>query len=1203
MNTRVAPDLVPEGEYIYLQNIRQRIMGRITGRPTTGAALYTYPSAPNTIVRLNDTTPNGPAVGFVRIIATDSGALYVNGTEVDSGMTGQPPSICINQPDQSVQPWAYIADSSMATVIVSDSQQCAGMIKLRSDMLTRKTGIMEPQYPVQVSINVDSSSLWLSLPANTPPWTNIGGVNADYDYNGTDTQPPYPAIIATPVGGATVQLTVTGTATVNGSVHAPGDAGPSTAGYPGDFIVSPLIVVFAFTDANGNIIAQATGMGAPPVVGNVGAGATLTVPYGAAQLQIGIDGQGGTFGNPALFSGSYLVEALVSTSAITKVSSIVGLINAAIWGDSPHSGPVSVYIWKNPNDGGTGTSRTTGTAQAASSNNSLIFDSTPEDGTVPVQWSTLNSSGSTIGSVPLFDPALESDGYQDFNACITGSLWVPQGGTYSIQIQNKDQIMFGVGGGATSTGGLVYGAAGQSITVVDGLPLLFVSTPNGEGGAVTNTISVTFPAAGIYPFEIDWDYWYHSGRSLIVEMAPTPGAGVATIPPLPQGVRTNVQYWAKPRATETGAQGNPGPASTIQQTPVLANLITSPYQTDPQVTVMDYYRQDEGLPNPTYVITGPNDGLGPVINGIQYNTQVEDALSDIAAANNQLMQVDDYEPFPTIGVPLAGKVTIVAGVVTWKSGNKFPLNMLAGTLMLIGSPAQNAYSLVSRPTSATTIVIPDVPDTIGDAAGDGVPYNIAQPILAQQATQSMWGPDAYGFFHAIDPTTNAYVWTKANNPDSAPQTNRLLLTSPSETLMGGGLINGISITFSTEHHWLMYPNFADAQATTLGIQGNQWNPILGSGKRGMFIRNCGCALGGKAFAFRASDGIYITNGGGDESLTDETLWNLFPHENFTPTPVVVGPFTVYPPNDSLPQTITYQNGYIYWDYRDVNGNRRTLVYGEAEHGWMVDVGQYPFTAHSSEYAPNVNDTAVGCNDNSLRVLQSGGTEVCTSMVGTVPDNSGDVRAPKRVSDVFVRAVVDAAGPVTVGLYANQFATALSGFAPASLTGTDALAPYIVDFGANQPQDVIDLEAVFSWNTSSGTQLDLWQPGFMPLPIAILSRVTDALTHGLSDWQGVYQIDLMYVATAPVTITMNLDGEAYPATVTQTWPAAGSLFVPAKIALKMFPNKFKTCSWQIQSSAPFYLFDCLCWIGAWERAGDFKRFNPFKMAKNTPDLEA
>ena len=213
----------------------------------------------------------------------------------------------------------------MATVIVSDSQQCTGMIKLRSDMLTRKTGIKEPQYPVQVSINVDSSSLWLSLPANTPPWTNIGGVNADYDYNGTDTQPPYPAIIATPVGGATVQLTVTGTATVNGATHAPGDSASGAPGYPtdypGDFITGGLIVVFAFTDANGNIIAQATGIGAPPVVGNVGASATLTVPYGAAQLQIGVNSQGGTF---AANSGSYLVQALVSTSAITKVSSIVG---------------------------------------------------------------------------------------------------------------------------------------------------------------------------------------------------------------------------------------------------------------------------------------------------------------------------------------------------------------------------------------------------------------------------------------------------------------------------------------------------------------------------------------------------------------------------------------------------------------------------------------------------------------------------------------------------------------------------------------------------------------------------------------------------------------------------------------------------------------------------------------------------------------
>ena len=79
--------------------------------------------------------------------------------------------------------------------------------------------------------------------------------------------------------------------------------------------------------------------------------------------------------------------------------------------------------------------------------------------------------------------------------------------------------------------------------------------------------------------------------------------------------------------------------------------------------------------------------------------------------------------------------------------------MLAGNADADWGTIAKRYSLVARPISATQVIIPGIPDTIGDAAGDGVPYNIAQPILAQQATQSMWGPDAYGFIHAMDPTT------------------------------------------------------------------------------------------------------------------------------------------------------------------------------------------------------------------------------------------------------------------------------------------------------------------------------------------------------------------------------------------------------------------------------------------------------------------
>ena len=1194
MNLVKAPDLLSEGEYRYLQNVRALVDGRISDRPTYGAAVYTLASPPTSIVRMNDTTPGGPGSGYVRVIGAGT-RLYLNSTQVASGFSGNPLEILPFEPNQSVAPWAYIGDSSQAVTISATGQTCTGMVKVRSDGLTYKTGIKEPQLPPLVSVNTANVDQYLSLPANTPPWTNINGVNALYNYTGTDGQPPYPATIPTPIAGSTVTLTVTGTATVNGTPGTtPGASQPNSAGYPGQYITTPVTVLFAFTDTNGNVLVASTVGGAPPVLGNVGASATLTVPQGAAQLQIGIDSHGGSFSSN---SGSYLVHAVISTQAIASVTALVGTIQAYIWGDSPHSGPVANYIWKNPNDVGTGISRTIGTAQAQSSNNSLILGNNsggvqndPQNGTGPVQWTTLNPNGSVAGVTSLFDPALESEGYQDFNCCILGSIFVPQGGKYAVSVTTKDQVMIGFGGGVSSDQQPVNGNYGQLISMASGLPLMYVSVPNGTGGAVTNTFHLNFPSLGVYQFELDWDYWYHSGRQLQVTMAATPGGSAVLIPPLPQAARTNVSYAVKYRSSKTGAPSNPGPSSSVEQVPVLANQVTSPYLTDPQADLADYYRQDIGLPNFTYVITGPNDGLGPLINGVQYNTYVEDTLTDLGAATNQQMQVDDFEPFPSIDTPKSGKVTIVDGVVTWKSGDQFNVRWLPGTLMLIGSPAQNAYVLTARPISTTQMVIADVPDTIGDTAGDGVPYNIAQPILAQQPMPSMWGPDAYGFMHACGDTNQpgAYLWTKAYNPDSAPQTNRLLLTSPSEALMGGDIVNGISMAFSTERAWLMYPNFADAQATVTGVSGNQWNPIPASVQKGLYIRNCLCSLGGRAITYRTSDGIAVTSGGPEKSLTDETLWPLFPHENSTPASVTVGAYTVYPPNDALPQSLTYQAGYIYWDYKDINSNPRTLVYDEKGKGWTVDASSPAFTAHSAEYAPGVNDTAVGLADNTVRVLSSSGTEAATSVVATGADDGGDARAAKRIADVFLRSIVAAASPVTVQAYSSQYANLLTGYTPGTLTGTGSLSPYIIDWGSNQPQDVTDIELLLSWATGHGNQLDLWQPSFMELPIGLLTRVTEGISHGFPGYQHVALLNLHYAATAPVTLSLKTD----QGTVSVTFPAGGTLASPVKVVAKPAAQKFKVCSYVITSTQAWYMYDLESWVGSWGRDGSYEIFHPF-----------
>ena len=1206
MNTVKSVDLLTEGEYAYLQNVRRQLSGRIGERPTSGSPVYTLVGTPNTIVRMNDSSPSGPVSGFVRLIGAkvlSTGVMYADSTEAASGFIDDPMTILPFGPNQSVQPWAYTGDSSSRVVISATHQICTGMVKVRSDGLTYKTGIEEPQLAPRVGVNTTTITDWLTLPANTPPWTNIGGINANYNYTGTDQQPPFPATILTPIAGSTVSITVTGTATVNGTPGtAPSASGPTSSGYPGAFIASAKIVVFALTDANGNVLAQSSEVGAPKVVGNVGSGTTLTVPSGAARLQLGIDSHGGTF---AANSGSYTVSASVSTNAVAATTGIVGEITAYVWGDSPHSGPVGNYIWSNPSDN-TGNPRTIGTAQVVNTNNSLIFDSSPEDDTVPVVWDTLDQTGANIGSINLFDPALESAGYQDFNCCIVGSIFFPSAGTYKVSIQYKDQMMFGMGGGVvvigsiTQTGGgespntlypPVVGSFGQTITVADALPVLDVGRVDGtttENTFQTDTFSIQVPQQGVYPFEIDWDYWKHTGRSLIVEMGPTAGANVATIPPLPQGVRTNVVYWGKYRSSDTGAQSNPGPASPIQQTPVLANTLTMPFSSDPQVDKCDYYRQDEGLPNPTYVITGPNDGMGPVVNGVQYNSVVTDTLTDLGAAANQQMQTDDFEPFPSIDTPKAGVVTIVDGVITWKSGDQFNTRWLPGTLMLIGSPSQNAYSLVARPISATQIVIPGIPDNIGDDAGDGVPYNIAQPFLAQQAIPSMWGPDAFGYMHACGDSNQpeAYLWTKANNPDSAPQTNRLLLTSPSEALMGGGIVHGVSMVFSTLRSWLMYPNFADAQATTEGTSGTPWNPIPATTTKGLYIRNCLCVIGGKSIAFRASDGICITSGGAEQSLTDERLYNLFPHENFAPQPVTIGPYVVYPPDDTKPQALVYQTGYIYWDYTGTDGNPHTLVFDEAAKGWSVDVGNPAFTCHGIDYGEGVSDTAVGCIDHTIRLLAAGAGEVATSAVATGSDNGGDARALKRVGDVFVRALVAPTAPIAAAFYSSLYQTPLGGLGPSPLDGTGVVEPYILD-GGGAAIDVADISMVLSWATGAGNELDLWQPTLMPLPAAILSRRTDGISVG-KGYQHVYLVNFTFAATSSVTLILNTDQGIF----TQTWPGSGTLATLTKVMQKFSPNKFKVCEYQIVSSQAFYLFQSEIWVGEWGRPGPYQIIDPF-----------
>jgi hypothetical protein len=935
-------------------NVRAYLRSGIQLRNLLTDPILTIGAIPITIARLNDTTPAGPSTGFTIITAADNGTIFNNSNPIASGLSGNPVSIIPFRPNASVQPWAYVADSFPQGAVTLDTSYLIsgdpvafisnGMLKVRSDGLVYKMGIKEPSgvplVGIGSSIGVDSGPLY----ATTLPWTIAQATGFNFGQsNPSDGTAPY---IIDVLNASTVTVNVNGSATVNGSLTTPIHTAPDSAAYPGQFVQAPgsgtvpggtKVVLGAFVEADGvTIVPHAIAPFSDPNPVSIGMGAILNVPPTAATLQVGIDSAANTFSSN---SGAFALTSVVQTNSVVSVLSTVGNVTAYVWGDSPHSGAVGVYIWKNPTDTGPGTPRSISNAAVNPINNSWIFDSTPEDGTVPVQWTTLDSAGNSVGSIVLFSPALEPEGYQDFNVCVIGTLFVPAIGTYTFTLRNKDQAMFGIGGisGSDVPGGFVTGPEGQTMSVVSGLPLVYVAPAS--AGAVTASVQITFPAVGTYPIELDWDYWYHSGRSLVLTASPTPGAATSNIPPISNGVRMNVSYAYKYRSSATGAQSNPSPATSPELTPVISNTVQSIWSPDPQVDKVDYYRQDSGLANYTYVATGPNDGLGGTIGGIVYNTSITDSLSDLAAANNQIMELDDFEPFPSIDLPAAGIVDISGGVVNWVSGTKFNTRWLPGTIMLIGTPTQLAYPLVTRPTSTTAIAIPGIPD------GSNLVYNIAEPILAAQPLPYLFGPtDNINFTFAVgDPLRSGTLyWCKGSNLDSAPDTNQMDVTDPSEALVNGAMSGGRGVLFSIKRAWVIMPNFLNALATITGTSGSTWTLQDTSIDRGLFIPRCLDIEGGGKIFFRVDDGVHVSaNGLASRSITDSTLYPLFSHEGSIPQPITRLGVTYYPPDDSMPQHQTFNiiNGYLYYDYIGTDGNPYTLVYDIQAEAWVLDI--YP----------------------------------------------------------------------------------------------------------------------------------------------------------------------------------------------------------------------------------------------------------------------
>lgn len=560
-------------------------------------------------------------------------------------------------------------------------------------------------------------------------------------------------------------------------------------------------------------------------------------------------------------------------------------------------------------------------------------------------------------------------------------------------------------------------------------------------------------------------------------------------------------YRVRPRSSITGAKGNPSPATRYGTNPRRQQVTVLLPTTggDPQIDTWDIFRYGGTITSWRRI------GFVPAA----FNATFIDNYADDAAAGGELLEFDNFQPWPSIDIPLNVTATQVCGtlaLVTIPSPTN-ALRYLPGNQVRLGG--QTAYTLWTRPVlvTGTTYRFRFLENA---GAATNLPLSIYEPTLAQQRLPYMWGPDADGTVFACgDPLRLGTVYeSKENNPDAAPDRYNQEITPPSEPLMGGETIDGVPYVASTERWWRLYFQSNGAQ---------RYSAVQQQMTRGLAAPYGHCN-DGSAIYWWAKDGIQASDEG---SLTDADLFNLFPHEGVAGIPITYGGFTFTPPDYSRAGTfrLAYGNGYLYATYQDSAGNYHNLVYDKRRKAWQVDVYATPVSVvyHPEQQAGTLlSNTSLyaglllGTTNGLVAVQTDNANDLGTPIpcaVGTMEWNGGDARAGEQWGDMWVDLIPRASAGVSVspmsdGILASPIVTV-----PTSPTRIQTP----ISLGGSLTLDFLGI--LLQWTDdfsiqSKPTVLLVWQPSFLVKPEMTEDRITDWYDAGDEDhaapaawWQG------------------------------------------------------------------------------------------------------
>jgi hypothetical protein len=467
------------------------------------------------------------------------------------------------------------------------------------------------------------------------------------------------------------------------------------------------------------------------------------------------------------------------------------------------------------------------------------------------------------------------------------------------------------------------------------------------------------------------------------------------------------QYQCVPLSSLTGARGNPTRdmryGVTPQRQPVILKTSNLNAAYDPQIDTWEVYRYGGSITSYRFIGTVP---IG--------SDFIDDYFDDTAQDGNAIV-TDNTEPWPSIDAPWKvtgnnatsitafGNLLVVSGYSAWPATiNRW----LPGTEFQVGG--SSAYTLRSRPTQQNnTSYLFEMEQCIG--SGNQTSLLVLEPNVARQTLPYLWGPDAYGTIFGVgDPLRPGVVsFTKQYTPDASPTAYTQDVCPPSEPLIAGQVIAGVSVVASSRRWWQLQFQQGNVDTPYIPIE-------MPMGKR--LAAPFGLFTDGAMLFFWSDEGICAGSAqGGAKSLTDADLYNLFPHAGQTGINVQRYGQTFYSPDYSRAETfrLSGRDGYLFADYEDTNGLPHTLVYDIRNNAWVADQYANAITVHygiedqpgSLESAPNTYPRVL-MGDTTGKVWYvvdrngDNGTPIPV-VIGTFEYDAGDVRSGELWGDAFL----------------------------------------------------------------------------------------------------------------------------------------------------------------------------------------------------------